>query len=111
MMHDARRGGGVAHRRMGWAAVLIAAASVLVVGGPAGAGAPNYECQAGAQRLGIDQHRRAGLSRLGGGAVQPVTFVDGNQNGPTLDLAYTVAGRAEGAHVRGTGASVSIRSG
>ena len=62
-------------------ALLMAVALAMGVAARAEAGAPNYECQAGRLRIGIDQHRRAGLARVAGGTVRELTFVDANQNG------------------------------
>ena len=88
--------------------LLIAAALAMGVAARAEAGAPNYECQAGRLRIGIDQHRRAGLARVTGGSVQAVTFVDANQNGPSLDLTVTINSRKATVRVRGTGSAMSI---
>ena len=93
------------------AAAVIAGTAIIATAGPAFAGAPNYECRVGSQRLGIDQHRRSGLSRLGLGPVQPAVFTDSNQDGSALDLTYSVAGQAMTAQVRGFGSSIVLRIG
>ena len=98
--------------RARWTAIAaIAGTAIISTAGPAFAGAPNYECRAGSQRLGIDQHRRSGLSRLRLGPVQPAVFADSNQDGSGLDLTYRVAGQAMTAQVRGYGSSVVLRIG
>ena len=100
------------HSRARWTAIaVIAGTAIISTAGPAFAGAPNYECRAGSQRLGIDQHRRSGLSRLGVGPVQPAVFTDSNQDGGSLDLTYSVAGQALSAQVRGYGWSVVLHIG
>lgn len=65
------------------ALVGISAVVLATIAGaqPANAGAPNYECRAGPYSIGIDQHRRAGLARFSGGAVQSASFVTTDQNG------------------------------
>ena len=100
------------HSRARWTAIaVIAGTAIISTAGPAFAGAPNYECRAGSQRLGIDQHRRSGLSRLRLGPVQPAVFTDSNQDGGSLDLTYSVAGQAITAQVRGYGSSVVLHIG
>ena len=91
---------------------IVPAALLLVAfPGRAGAGAPNYECRAGSYEIGIDQHRRAGLIRAGGASVQPMPFVQSDQNGPSLDLIATVGGRKSRVTVRGTGSRMTLTTG
>ena len=79
--------------------------------GRAVAGAPNYECRAGSYEVGIDQHRRAGVIRSGRSSVQPMPFVESDQNGPSLDLVATVDGRESRVAVRGTGSRMTLTTG
>ena len=93
------------------ALVGISAVVLATIAGalPANAGAPNYECRAGPYSIGIDQHRRAGLARFSGGAVQSASFVTTDQNGSTLDLTAEVAGRRLVIAIRGTGSTMTLR--
>jgi hypothetical protein len=89
-------------------AVITVVTLVAFGTGRVEAGAPNYECQAGPYRLGIDQHRNAGLVRDGRGPVVPMTFTDTDQNGPSLDLSAQIGRDATTVRVRGTGSSVQL---
>ena len=84
---------------------------LLAFPGIAVAGAPNYECRAGSYRMGIDQHRSAGLSRTDRASVQAMPFSESDQNGPSLDLVATIDGRTSQVVVRGTGSSMSLTTG
>ncbi len=92
-------------------AVTILTAFVLTATGalPATAGAPNYECRAGSYRIGIDQHRRAGLARVTGGPVQSASFVTTDQDGSVLDLTADVEGQRFAIAIRGTGSTMTLR--
>ena len=87
---------------------LITMAATLAPGLAAEAGAPNYECAIGSFRIGIDQHRRAGLSRSVGSSVQPMAFVEADQNGPTLRLAAKLKGSDALFDLRGSGSGASL---
>ncbi len=91
---------------VGLTAVILAATAGTL---PASAGAPNYECRAGGYSFGIDQHRRAGLARVSGGAVRSASFVTTDQDGSTLDLTAEVEGRRWNLAIRGTGRSMTLR--
>jgi hypothetical protein len=90
-------------------AVIIGALTIAIaVAEPAVAGAPNYECAIGSYRIGIDQHRRAGLVRERGAGVQSLPFVDADQNGPTLGLVVKLDGADARIDVRNTGRAASL---
>ena len=94
--------------------LLLALVPVLMVGAgvdSAAGGAPNYECRAGAHQIGIDQHRRAGLSRRDGASVEPMPFADGDQSGSSLKLVATIAGKESPIEVRGYGTWMSLATG
>ncbi len=94
-----------------FAAVLAGVAVLPAV--PASAGAPNYECQAGPYRIGIDQHRRAGLVRVGRSAVQAMPLVyQSDQNGDSLVLAVGLPGNKNGLiAIREYGKAMSLHVG
>jgi hypothetical protein len=91
--------------------IVSAFAIAITFAEPAVAGAPNYECAIGSFRIGIDQHRRAGLVRERGAAVQSLPFVEADQNGPMLGLAVKLHGADARVNVRDTGRTASLSRG
>lgn len=87
---------------------MVSVVALLTVATPAQAGAPNYECRAGSYRIGIDQHRRAGLTRVNGGDVRKTSFANTDQNGSTLNLIATVDSQRLSVAIRGTGSTMSL---
>jgi hypothetical protein len=102
-------------RSQRWLNRLVGATVVVLLVTPAvtsQAGAPNYECQAGAYRIGIDQHRRAGLVRIGRGAIQPMPFNElQDQNGASLKLGVDLPGTDGVISITGYGSSMTLQIG
>ena len=93
---------------VGLVAALLTVLTVLTGARPATAGAPNYECRAGSYRIGIDQHRRGGLTRVAGNSVRRVSFRTTDQNGPTLDLIADDDSQRLVVAVRGYGSTMTL---
>ena len=91
--------------------LVTAAILFIVVPSRAEAGAPNYECEAGGYRFGIDQHRRGGIGRINTREVVPVSYASLDQNGPSLDATTTFNGKPAAIQVRGTGSSMTVTTG
>jgi hypothetical protein len=102
-------------RSQRWLNRLLGVTAVALLVTPAmgsQAGAPNYECQAGPYRIGIDQHRRAGLVRIGQGAVQPMPFSQlHDQNGASLKLGVDLPGTDGVMAITGYGSSMTLQIG
>jgi hypothetical protein len=76
---------------------------------PASAGAPNYECESGPYRIGIDQHRRGGLVRVGRGPVHAMPFVGvADQSGESLGLTVQLPLGEGRIRVAGYGATMTL---
>lgn len=91
-------------RRFLLTVALATLAATLAPALSAEAGAPNYECSIGSFHIGVDQHRRSGLSRSPGASVQPMPFVQADQNGSSLGLAAKLDGGDAVLDLRGSGA-------
>ncbi len=94
--------------------LLVGLVLALTVSVPtvAEAGAPNYECEAGPWRFGIDQHRRAGLIRF---ADQPAaqtmvqtSLLNGEQNGSSLNVTLVAGSTSLKAQVGKYGDTLSL---
>ncbi len=88
--------------------VGLAVAHAATLPTVAEAGAPNYECEAGPWRFGIDQHRRAGLVRLPDQTVVRTQLHDGDQNGSSLNVTLTTESVSLESQISGFGKWLSL---
>lgn len=85
---------------------------LAVMAAPAVAGAPNYDCIAGARaRVAIDQWGRVvAVSGVSKGPTRWADLAQVHQNGPSLDIAFKLGGATWRAAIRGTGKSLVLTS-
>lgn len=96
--------------RAACSAIVAMACGALAMAPPALAGAPNYDCVAGAHgRVAIDQWGGiVAVSGLSGGRTRWADLMHVRQNGPSLDVTFKLDGESWRAAVRGGGASFAL---